>query len=212
MGRPVVSNTTPNGQLVNSDGTATFSLIKWMQSVGTTVNGAFDSSGNYQGPIGSSATINGRSTLASIVANIGTNGIVQPVGLPAATPADQGAVIMPAGAPDNHLGTAAIQPSTAFDLSGAAATAQTNAETFATAAATTAQTDAEAHADAAAAAAQSNAESFASNASNLSSGTVDPARLPGDTVTIITAQLTVGGTQGSMTFVGGNLMSQVQAT
>jgi hypothetical protein len=97
----------------------------------------------------------------------------------------------------NTLGTAAIEPSTAFDSAGAAATAQSNAQTFATDAANDAQT---------------NAEAFASNASNLTTGTVALARLPGLSVTITTAALTVGGTQGSQTFVNGVLTAQVQAT
>jgi hypothetical protein len=179
----VVSNTTPTGPLVQKDGTATYALIKWMQSVGTTVNGAFDPQGNYQGPIGSQATIVGRQTLASIVAKIGTDGVVTPVGLPAATSANQGAVFMPAGASDNHLGTASIQPSSAFDPAGSAAAAQTAAEAFATAAAT-----------AAGSTAQSNAEATASNASNLTSGTVDPARLPPDVAVVSFGAGAPGGT------------------
>jgi hypothetical protein len=194
--------------LVGNDGRATFAFLKWLQSIGTTVNGAFDSSGNYQGPIGDKATIDGRETLASIVENIGVDGVVTPEGLPAATNVAQGAVFMPVGAPDNHLGTAAIRPTTDFDPAGAAGAAQAAAE---------------AHADSVAAAAQSNAESFATaadvivaanaaNASNLTSGTVDVARLPGISITITTAALTGLGTQGSMTFTNGILTAQTPAT
>lgn len=77
----VVSSTTPTGPLVNKDGTATYALVKWMQNMGTTINGAFDSKGNYQGPIGKKATIDGRSTLASIVQYIDTGGIVTGPGI-----------------------------------------------------------------------------------------------------------------------------------
>jgi hypothetical protein len=48
--------------------------------------------------------------------------------LPAATPATQGAVILPTGASGNTLGTAAMQPTSAFDAAGAASTAQSTAE------------------------------------------------------------------------------------
>lgn len=197
MPNAVVSNTTPNSVIVTSEGKATFQFLKWMQNVGSTVNGAFDSDGNYQGPIGSRATIVGRQFLATIVSRLTDAGIITPAGLPAATTTEQGAVILPAGAGSNTLGTAAIQPSTAFDANGAAAEAQANAQAFATAAANTAQ---------------SNAESFASNASNLSSGTVDPTRLSGITTVIVTAALTLAGTQGSMTFQNGLLVAESPAS
>ena len=76
-----VSSTTPTGIIVNSDGTATWNMTKWMQNVGGTVNANFDPKGNYQGPIGARATIDGRSTLASIVANIDTMGVVEASGI-----------------------------------------------------------------------------------------------------------------------------------
>lgn len=44
--------------------------------------------------------------------------------LPAATSSAQGAVILPSGASSNQLGSAAMQPTTAFDAAGAAAAAQ----------------------------------------------------------------------------------------
>lgn len=77
----VVSNTTPNGQLVDKTGVATRPFLKWMQGVGQTVNGGFDQNGNYQGPIGTHATIAGRSTLASIVQFIDTGGVVTGPGI-----------------------------------------------------------------------------------------------------------------------------------
>src|ERR1039458_9048731 len=76
-----VSNTTPTGIIVNSDLTPTWNMTKWMQSVGSTVNANFDPKGNYQGPIGARATIDGRSTLASILQFISTGGIVQANGI-----------------------------------------------------------------------------------------------------------------------------------
>jgi len=82
----VVSNTTPNGPIVEKDGRATFAFLKWMQGVGSTVNGAFDQNGDYQGDIGTRATINGRATLASIVQFISTGGVVQADGIDFALP------------------------------------------------------------------------------------------------------------------------------
>ncbi len=41
---------------------------------------------------------------------------------------------------------------------------------------------------------------------------IQAADLPGRTVTVVTAALTVGGTQGSMTFSNGILTAEVQAT
>jgi len=186
----VVSNNTPNVPLVDSDGKATYALIRWMQAVGSTVNGAFDPAGNYQGPIGALATIVGRKTLATIVQHLTDLGVMKPAGLPAATTSEQGAVILPAGASSNTLGTAAIQPSSAFDPSGSAATAQAAAAVDATTKAN---------------AAQANAQAFATSA-------IATAFSPGITVTITTAALTGLGSQGSMTFQNGLLIGQVQAT
>jgi hypothetical protein len=81
VSKPLVSSTTPTGQIVNNDGTATYAFIKWMQSVGSTVNVAFDSGGIFQGPIGAQATIDGRSTLATIVQNIDITGVIEANGI-----------------------------------------------------------------------------------------------------------------------------------
>ena len=86
MGSPVVSSRTPVGQIINRDGTATFAFLKWMQNIGTTVNLTFDSEGQFQGDIGDQATIDGRETLASIVENISTDGVVQGPGIDFALP------------------------------------------------------------------------------------------------------------------------------
>ena len=76
-----VSNFTPNTALVDSNGIATFAFLKWMQNVGGTVNANFDPKGNYQGPIGARATIDGRATLASIVQFLDTGGIMGAAGI-----------------------------------------------------------------------------------------------------------------------------------
>lgn len=201
----VVSSTTPNGRLVDSDGKATFALLKWMQGVGSTVNSGFDPQGNYQGPIGLFATIAGRQTLASIIANIGTDGIVQAAGIDFAIPyankdtdhitdgtghplaggkaAEIALVIAPPLAEPHKWinGFAAglftkTQP--AFgDISGTAAAAQIPP------------------------------------LSGLN-GQITDAQLPSDGISVIitTAKLTTLGATGSMQFSNGILIAQVQAT
>lgn len=194
-----VSFTGLNTQFVDlKTGMVTWTWLKIIQQWQTQLAGGFDPNGNLIGNIDPTVEIFGRGgTIGSILENLGDTGIITPAGLPAATPTEQGAVVLPAGASSNVLGTAAIQPSTAFDPAGAAAAAQTAAETFATTAANAAQT---------------NAENFSKNASNLSTGTVAIGLLPGINAVITTAALTVGGTQGSMTFVNGLLTNQVPAT
>lgn len=158
----------------------------------------FDPSGNLKSNLLPSIGIVGRGgNIGSILQHIADNGVVLSSGLPAATDVEQGAVFLWAGAVSNHLGSAAGQPATAFDPAGSGSSAETNAKTYA---------------DAAAHAAQSNAEAFASNAANITSGLLDPNRLGGFTGTIVTAALTSLGSQGSMTFQNGLLMSQVAAT
>jgi hypothetical protein len=69
--------------------------------------------------------------------------------LPAATPSAQGAVILPAGAGSNTLGTASITAASAYDAAGTAAAAITTAE------------------------------AYSANAANLTSGTIPNGRLNG---------------------------------
>jgi hypothetical protein len=162
-------------------------IQQWMQQLA----GGFDSNGNLVSNLEPTVGIVGRSAdIGTILGEIDDTGVVKPAGLPAASPTQQGAVKLAAGSIGNTLGSASMQPSTAFDASGAAAGAQTAAE---------------AHADAVAATAQSNAEMFATNAINT-------AFAPGISVTITTAALTGTGAQGSMTFTNGLLTAQTQAT
>lgn len=179
-------------------GMVTWTWIKIIQQWQAQLATGFDSNGNLIGNIQPAVGIVGRTgTLGAILHNLSAVGVIASIGLPEATPAAQGAVVMPAGATSNVLGSAAIEPTTAFDVSGSAAAAQSAAQAFATAVANTAQ---------------SNAETFASNASHLTSGTIPVARLSGDTVTVVTAALTPTGTQGSMTFTNGIITAQVPAT
>lgn len=199
--------------IVDGNGMATWSFIQILIGWDTKLNNGLNSTGQLIGNIDPATRVLPRTEgLGVTLQNISDTGVMESAGLFSATPLAQGAVVMPAGAANNHLGTAAIEPTTAFDPAGAAAAAQGNAETYADGAASTAQTNAEAFATAAANAAQSNAETFASDASNISSGTLATARLAGLTATIVTAALTVGGTQGSMTFTNGLLTAQTPAT
>lgn len=77
---------------------------------------AFDTSG---------AASTAQSTAESYSSNASnlSTGTVPATRLPAATPSAQGAVQLPSGASGNTLGTAAMQPTSAFDAAGAATTA-----------------------------------------------------------------------------------------
>jgi hypothetical protein len=183
----ILGNGTPNTPLFDAQGNLTLAWRNWFRSVTAAVGEGFDPQGNYQGPIGTHATIAGRETLATIVQHLLDSGIIEPAGLPAATDAEQGAVILPAGATSNTLGSAATHAAGDFDPTGSAAAAQTAAS---------------AHADTVAATAQTNAESFATTS-------IAAAFAPGITIVITTFGPT---TNGSQTFTNGLLTAQVQAT
>lgn len=192
MGNVVATN-IPNTPLLDKQGGLTLAWRQFFLALAKTVNEGFDPDGNYQGPIGPEATIDGRHTLATIVQHLTDAGVIEPEGLIAATDAAQGAVKLAPGSVGNTLGSAAMKDASAFDPAGSAAAA-------------------EAHADAAAATAQANAEAFAKDASNITSGVLDAARLPGLTTVIATAPLTALGTPGSMSFQNGLLVAQTPAT
>jgi hypothetical protein len=184
--------------ITEKDGTATRSFLQILIGWDTKLNNGLNSTGQLIGNIDPATRVIPRvEGLGTTLQHINSSGVMLSPGLFSATTLAQGAVILPAGAINNTLGTASIQPATAFDAAGSAAAAQSNAETYAAAQAATAQ---------------SNAEAFAGNASNINSGTLATARLAGLSATITTAALTVGGTQGSMTFTNGLLTAQTQAT
>jgi hypothetical protein len=196
--KPASTFLASRSPIVDSNGNTTFAFTKVLQGWDTKLSNGLNQLGQLIGEINPTTVIAGRTEgIGTTVANIDSAGVVQYAGLVAATDTTHGAVTLPSGATSNVLGSAAVQSTSAFDASGAAAQAQLVAQAFASTAANTAQ---------------SNAEAFASDASNLSSGTVPLGRLPGLTVTIATAKLTGGGTDGSMVFQNGILMSQVAAT
>ena len=147
--------------------------LRWFSVAIPLIEKALQVFGVFEGTIGTAAIVEGRpGTLADAVQHLGTagtfpadqlTGVVAATQLPSALPAVQGAVVLPAGAPSNTLGSAAFKNTTDFDPAGAAASAQAAAES---------------HADAVANTAQTNAENFAADASNVSIGTLDGARLP----------------------------------
>lgn len=193
------SQTAINQQVIDpKTGMLTYIWQRMFQTWQQILSKSFDTNGNLTAPISQAATVSGRTgTIGSILQNITNAGVVTPNGMSPATSTTQGAVIMAPSAQNNQLGTAAQKNTQDFDAAGSAAAAQGAATDAGTAAAT---------------AAQQAAQTFASDASNLTSGTVALARLPGISVTVATAALTVGGTQGSQTFTNGQLTAQVQAT
>lgn len=169
----VVSPRTPNTPIVNRQGQTAYDWVKFFQNLAQAVNSALTILGEFNGIIGTQASIEGRAgTLAGAVqhlsatgflASTALTGVLQSGQLPAAVPTSQGAVVLPSGAVSNTLGSASLAETTAFDPAGSAAAAQTAAEAYAAAQASAAQTA---------------AESFASNASNIVSGTLAAAQLP----------------------------------
>lgn len=151
--------------------------IKFFQGLAQAVNAALTILGQFDGQLGPNTTVATRAgnlvgalqnlTVSGTLAASALTGIVQPAQLPAAIPTNQGAVVLPAGAASNTLGTAALSDSSSFDAAGAAAAAQAAAEAYAAAFATTAANNA-----------QTNAETFAADSSNQTSGTLAAARLP----------------------------------
>lgn len=176
--------------IVDDNKMATWNFLKILQDWDTKLRNGLNSIGQITQDIPASTNIVGRVAIGLILQFIRDDGVVLPAGLPPATDAAQGAVILPSGATSNTLGTAAIEPSTAFDASGSAAAAQAAAET---------------HADAVAATAESNAEAFATSA-------IAAAFAPGISATIVTAALTPLGATGSMTFTNGLLTAETPAT
>lgn len=212
LSRWVVSPFTVRTKIVDKDGYASWDFVKFLQGIAQSINGVLDVLGVFQGVLGLNATVEGHpGTLATVIQYLSGGGVIQPGGinfsltspsfaqitgaatpgqLPLATDTTPGTLVLPPGGVSTTLGSAAYQPTTAFDAAGTAATAAAAAQAAAIAAAAT-------HSD---------------NASNLSSGTVAVGLLPGISVTIVTAQLTGLGTQGSMTFTNGVLTAQTPAT
>jgi hypothetical protein len=192
------SFTALQAPFLDKGGKVSWTWLKLLQQWQKQLAQGFDSNGNLISNLSPGIHIIGRDgTVGSILFHIDENGVVQPDGMSAATDAAQGAVVLPTGATGNTLGSAAMKDSAAFDAAGAATAAQGNAEAYANTAAGTAQT---------------NAQAFASDATNITIGTLDTARLGGLTTNITTAALTVGGTQGSMTFTNGLLTAETPAT
>lgn len=192
----VVSQLSTQAQLVDQSGHLTpYGQRAWSDLI-RAVNGALNILGQFNGTIGPDAVVAGHlGTLQDTVQHLSATGtlvataltgIVAATQLPAALTTQQGAVQLPAGASSNVLGSAALSSTTDFDAAGSAATAQSNAETFATAGDVTTLASAKTYTDG----------KFTSGLS----------------VTIVTAQLTPTGAQGSMTFTNGLLTAQTPAT
>lgn len=201
----VVSSTTPSGQIVEKDGTATRSFLKWMQNVGITVNSNFDQNGVYQGDIGTHATIVGRETLASILQNIDIDGIIQAAGIDfsiAYVNKDTDHIADGIGSP--LAGGKAAQ--VALVTSAPIVTPHFWLDGMVGGVFTKSQPD---FSDLSGTAAPAQIPPL-----SALSGTITSSQLPvaGLNATITTAQLTGPGAQGSMTFVDGILTAETQAT
>lgn len=151
--------TNPSGYITSS-ALSPYALTSSLGTAAYQPSTAFDAAG---------AASSAQSTAESYASNASNlaSGTVPAGRLPAATSSAQGAVQLPSGASGNTLGTAAMQPTTAFDGAGAATTAQ------------------------------SNAEAYSSNASNLNSGTVPAAQLPAATSSARGAVQLPSGMSGS---------------
>lgn len=165
-------NIVVQGAIVDpKTGAASPVFQKWLNDAQTRIQNGLNQLGQligqFNGLLASTVKIQGRSEAIAVTVNhIDSTGVVTSAGLTSATSAAQGAVVMPPGAINNHLGGASISAVTDFDAAGAAAAAQTAAQAFATTAANTAQ---------------SNAVAISSNAGNISSGTLSPTVIPNPT-------------------------------
>ena len=174
----VVSPFTPRTKLVDEDGYATWEMLKFSQGLAQAVNNALDILGQFNGVIGTGATVQGHpGTLAGTIQHLTPSGqltasqligTIAPAQLPAADPVTQGAVILPAGAPSNVLDSAAFQPVSAFDPAGAAAAAQAAAEAASDPAGS-------------AATAEANANAYTTGRFGITYGTGAPAGVPSTT-------------------------------
>lgn len=201
MSTPASSFTALTTPIIDTKtGLMSWTWTQWFVDAQNRLQNGLDQLGQLKGNIAATTQIIGRSEgIGTTVQHLSSTGVIDSSGMTPATPASQGAVVLPQGASGNTLGSAAMQDRNAFDAVGAAATAQANAEGYT---------------DTSSAATLTSAENFARNASNIDTGNLPLAQLPaaGITVTIATAKLTTLGANGSMTFQNGLLVAQVAAT
>lgn len=197
----IVSVTTPNGQLVDpKTGSATFSMLKWMQQVGQLLNKVFNSQGAISPDSMPFPTANalGGVTTAGPVTSQWINEID-----------GQGIPHLKQPAYSDLAGT--LPNPTLTTLGGVqASTAQVHQWVVAISPSGVPQTSQPGFADI-----SGNASPAQVPALSDLTGQITEAQLPsaGLTVTIITARITpLTGVEGSMTFTNGILTGQVQAT
>lgn len=215
--RPVVSNTTPSGAqpILTKDGRMSWPWMKFFQNIGALVNVAFDAQAALQGVIGLNATVAGRPTepLVDLVQKLTPGGGIEPGGLPTPTNTTLGGVLAAGPTVHNfitqvdetglpHLGQPAFT-----DVSGIAAASQVPALSALNGSVTAAQVPN-------LSALNGSVTSGQVPALSLLTGQITEAQLPsaGLSVTITSAKLTSGGTEGSMQFQNGILIAQTPAT
>lgn len=197
---PIVSVQTPNDQLIDlKTGKALWTMTKWMQQISQLLNKVF----NNQGAISAdsipfpTATALGGVTSAGPTSHQWVNAIDLKGSPQLSQPgfSDLSGQALPAQIPNISQLNGALNASQVpplSSLSGAVNPSQVPVLSELEGSVTAAQVP----------------------ALSALSGKITAAQLPvgGQTVTITTAALTSGGTQGSMTFTAGQLVAQVQAT
>jgi len=183
---PIVSVSTPTGPLVDiKTGLATFAFLKWLQNIGQLINKVFDNTGAISPdaiPFPTSTSLGGIVT-AGPSANQWVNAI-------------------------DGTGTPQLSQPSFQNLSGTATPAQIPALSALSGSVNPAQVPPLSDLNGAVTASQVPPLSVLSG--QITAGQI-PAGL-GFGGTIVTAKLTVGGANGSMTFSNGFLVSQVPAT
>lgn len=196
----VVSATTPAGQIIDmKTGYGTPWMQKWMQGIGATINAAFDQQKNLLPnsiPTPTATTIGGVKAIAGAVSqwirSIGTDGTPQ-LSQPAFS--DISGTASETQIPPLAQLSGAVTPGQVPQLS------QLNGKVIAAQVPSLSALNGAVTAD------------QVPDLSDLN-GQITEAQLPAGLFsgTIVTAKLTGGGTNGSMTFVNGSLQSQVAAT
>ena len=206
--QPVVSSTIPNTALVDpKTGQIQFGWLKWFQQISQVINTSLNQGGTFEGEIGPSATLEGNTTIAALLQNLGPTGEIAFLFVSGvATPTQIGTGV-PAAGEYVDGGTGAWTALPVVPTSAAAVPhAWIASYNAATGVFTLTQPD---FADLSGAATAAQVPAL-----SALNGQITGTQLPagGFSGTITTAKLTTLGVNGSMTFTNGQLTAQAQAT